>query len=434
MIIEFVLFIILFLLLLIIKFNIKGSKLEIDHNFLIILGFIYYWYLPFIAYETNNLEQSLLANYDFVLKFYERVSYEAKVWYLITSVLLILSFLLGEIIFRKQSHKWNLLKKQYNFSKTPIQLFFYGLVLFGIISLKYMFPVLFRGYSAISEWPLQRGWFISVNVSLIVLFCIHASSRVDLYDISGKWKDRVRIFFNQYLIISILFGFLMYSTGNRGYLTLSVISIILILQKVLKGFRLIPILLIICILAVFNSAWGHIRAQNPVTFFKIIQSFFMEPGYVGMTLISHLIRNEFSFIEFPIPLLGNIIGIIPSIIFPEKFKYIQAITEMGKSISVFQGTTHNYVELMANFGLIGSMIFMFLLSLGLNFLKRNESLSGIYIAICSFLPFFFFRDLPNTLIKYIFEFTIILSILLYYSNFIIIRIKNKIFSRNDETD
>ncbi|EMN94787.1 hypothetical protein LEP1GSC110_4504 [Leptospira interrogans serovar Medanensis str. UT053] len=44
---------------------------------------------------------------------------------------------------------------------------------------------------------------------------------------------------------------------------------------------------------------------------------------------------------------------------------------------------------MANFGLIGSMIFMFLLSLSLNFLKRNESLSGIYIAICSFLPFSF---------------------------------------------
>ncbi|EMI64582.1 O-antigen polysaccharide polymerase Wzy [Leptospira noguchii] len=434
MIIEFVLFIILFLLLSIIKFNVRGLKFEIDHNFLIVLGFIYYWYLPFIAYEMNGLEQPLLDSYGFVLESYERVSYEAKVWYLITSLLLILSFLLGEIIFRKQSHKWNLLKKQYDFSKAPIQLFFYGLVLFGIISLKYMLPILFRGYSAVSEWPLQRGWFISVNVSLIVLFCIHASSRVDLYDISGKWKDRVRIFLNQYLIISILFGFLMYSTGNRGYLTLSVISILLILQRVLKSFKFTQVLITICGMVIFNSIWGIIRAQNSVNFFKIIQYFFMEPGYVGMTLIYHLIRNEFSFIEFPIPLLGNIIGMIPSIIFPEKFKYIQAVTEMGKPISVFQGTTHNYVELMANFGLIGSMIFMFLLSLGLNFLKRNESLSGIYIAICSFLPFFFFRDLPNTLIKYIFEFTIILSILLYYSNFIIIRIKNRIISLNDETD
>ncbi|EMN94634.1 hypothetical protein LEP1GSC110_0146 [Leptospira interrogans serovar Medanensis str. UT053] len=47
------------------------------------------------------MERPLFANYDFVLESYERVSYEAKVWYLITSVLLILSFILGEIIFKK---------------------------------------------------------------------------------------------------------------------------------------------------------------------------------------------------------------------------------------------------------------------------------------------------------------------------------------------
>ncbi len=289
-----------------------------------------------------------------------------------------------------------------------------------------MLPVLFRGYSAVSEWPLQRGWFISVNVSLIVLFCIYASNRSDFYNISEKRKDMINVFFNKYSIVSLLFGFLLYSTGNRGYFTLSIISMILVLQRVLKGFRLIPSAIVISALAILNAIWGQIRAQNIVTFFKIIQSFFMEPGYVGMTLISHLIENKFNLIEFPISLLSNIIGIVPSILFPEKFKYIQAIGEIGKPISVFQGTTHNYVELMANFGLFGAMIFMFFLSLSLNFLKRNESLSGVYIAVCSFLPFFFFRDLPNTLIKYIFEFTMILSVLLYYSNFIILKIKNRI--------
>ncbi|EMO07738.1 hypothetical protein LEP1GSC137_4222 [Leptospira borgpetersenii str. Noumea 25] len=220
----------------------------------------------------------------------------------------------------------------------------------------------------------------------------------------------------------------MYSTGNRGYFTLSIISVILVLQKVLKGFQLISSVVVIIGLSVLNAIWGLIRVKYDVTFFKIAQNFLMEPGYVGMTLISFLNKNELHLIEFPIPLLSNVIGMIPSILFPEKFKYIQAIAEMGKPISVFQGTTHNYVELMVNFGLIGSMIFMFLLSLTLNFLKRNESLSGIYIAICSFLPFFFFRDFPNTLIKYILEFTVIQSVLLYNSGLIIQKIKNRIIS------
>ncbi|AXR69267.1 hypothetical protein [Leptospira mayottensis] len=426
MIIGFVLFIIIFLLLYILKVNIKEWKLIIDHNFLLMLGFVYYWYLPFIPYEIED-RKNVVLSMD-VVESYELVSLGAKILYLATSLLLILSFLLGEILFKRKFHKWNLLKKQYDFSKAPINLFFYGLLLFGIISLKYMLPVLFRGYSAVSEWPLQRGWFISVNVSLIVLFCIYASSRADFYDISGKRKDMIKIFFNKYLIVSLLFGTLMYSTGNRGYLTLSIISIILVLQRVLKGFQLISSIAVISGLSILNAIWGQIRAQNIVTFFKIAQNFLMEPGYVGMTLVSHLVKNEFSLIEFPISLLSNIIGIVPSIIFPEKFKYIQALSEMGNGISVFQGTTHSYVELMANFGLIGAMIFMFFLSLSLNFLKRNESLSGAYIAICSFLPFFFFRDFPNTLIKYILEFTIILSVLLYYSSFIIFKIKNRVIS------
>ncbi|MBF3372326.1 hypothetical protein ISU80_01710 [Leptospira borgpetersenii serovar Arborea] len=426
MIIGFVLFIIALLLLYILKINIKEWKLIIDYNFLLISGFIYYWYLPLIPYEIGD-RKNVVLSMD-VIESYELVNLEAKILYLVTSLLLILSFVLGEIIFKKKSHKWDFLKSKYDFSKTPIHLFFYGLVIFGIISLKYMLPVLFRGYSAVPEWPLQRGWFISVNVSLIVLFCIYASSRADFYDISRKRKDMISIFFSQYLIVSLLFGFLMYSTGNRGYFTLSIISVILVLQKVLKGFQLISSVVVIIGLSVLNAIWGLIRVKYDVTFFKIAQNFLMEPGYVGMTLISFLNKNELHLIEFPIPLLSNVIGMIPSILFPEKFKYIQAIAEMGKPISVFQGTTHNYVELMVNFGLIGSMIFMFLLSLTLNFLKRNESLSGIYIAICSFLPSFFFRDFPNTLIKYILEFTVIQSVLLYNSGLIIQKIKNRIIS------
>lgn len=327
MIIGFVLFIIALLLLYILKINIKEWKLIIDHNFLLISGFIYYWYLPLIPYEIGD-RKNVVLSMD-VIESYELVNLEAKILYLVTSLLLILSFVLGEIIFKKKSQ---------------------------------------------------------------------------------------------------LFGFLMYSTGNRGYFTLSIISVILVLQKVLKGFQLISSVVVIIGLSVLNAIWGLIRVKYDVTFFKIAQNFLMEPGYVGMTLISFLNKNELHLIEFPIPLLSNVIGMIPSILFPEKFKYIQAIAEMGKPISVFQGTTHNYVELMVNFGLIGSMIFMFLLSLTLNFLKRNESLSGIYIAICSFLPFFFFRDFPNTLIKYILEFTVIQSVLLYNSGLIIQKIKNRIIS------
>ncbi|EMY76377.1 putative membrane protein [Leptospira weilii serovar Ranarum str. ICFT] len=423
MIIELILFIIALLFLYIIKVNIKEWKLIIDHNFLIMLGFIYYWYLPFIAYEIGN-KNRLFLSID-VVELYERVSLEAKIYYLVTSLLLVVSFVLGEIVAKKKARQWNFLKTEFNFSKISMDLFFYGLVIFGMIALKYMLPVLFRGYSAVSEWPLQRGWFISANIALIVLFCINASLEIDAMQGYG-WKQKFfKIFFNKYLIASLSFGLLMYSTGDRGYLTLSIISILLILQRLFKNFKLTVIVFILVIVAIINSIWGNIRVGIPVTSFRIMQNLFMEPGYVGMTLLSHLTENELQLFHFPTPLLSNLIGIIPSVIFPEKFKYIQAAKELGNSISSFQGTTHNYVELVVNFGLIGAMIFMFFLSLGLNFLKRKKSLSGVYIAVCSFLPFFFFRDLPNTLIKYILEFTVIQSALLYYISLMIQKVQKK---------
>lgn len=123
MIIGFVLFIIALLLLYILKINIKEWKLIIDHNFLLISGFIYYWYLPLIPYEIGD-RKNVVLSMD-VIESYELVNLEAKILYLVTSLLLILSFVLGEIIFKKKSHKWDFLKSKYDFSKTPIHLFFY---------------------------------------------------------------------------------------------------------------------------------------------------------------------------------------------------------------------------------------------------------------------------------------------------------------------
>ncbi|EMO07741.1 hypothetical protein LEP1GSC137_4220 [Leptospira borgpetersenii str. Noumea 25] len=99
MIIGFVLFIIALLLLYILKINIKEWKLIIDYNFLLISGFIYYWYLPLIPYEIGD-RKNVVLSMD-VIESYELVNLEAKILYLVTSLLLILSFVLGEIIFKK---------------------------------------------------------------------------------------------------------------------------------------------------------------------------------------------------------------------------------------------------------------------------------------------------------------------------------------------
>ena len=64
----------------------------------------------------------------------------------------------------------------------------------------------------------------------------------------------------------------------------------------------------------------------------------------------------YNLVEFPDVLISKFIGIIPSVIFPGKFALMISPADVGKSVIQYQATTHNYVEFMINFGLIGTII------------------------------------------------------------------------------
>ena len=86
--------------------------------------------------------------------------------------------------------------------------------------------------------------------------------------------------------------------------------------------------------------------------------------------------------------------------------------EVGKSVINFQATTHNYVELLSNFGLVGTILLFFFFSIGFNWLNSKKHYTPIYIAISAQLPFFFFRSFYDATIKHMFEFSILLPLII----------------------
>ena len=98
---------------------------------------------------------------------------------------------------------------------------------------------------------------------------------------------------------------------------------------------------------------------------------FNESLNVGITLARHLEDREIFLLKFTFILLGKFIGIIPSFIFPTKFDYMFSYKEFGIEIHNYQATTHNYVEMILNFGLLGSIIVTFLCAIILNVIKTN---------------------------------------------------------------
>jgi len=117
-------------------------------------------------------------------------------------------------------------------------------------------------------------------------------------------------------------------------------------------------------------------------------------------------------IEFPDVLISKFIGIIPSIIFPGKFALMISPADVGKTVIRYQATTHNYVELLINFGLIGTIFIFFVLGVTLNWLKSKKHYVAIYVAVSAQIPFFFFRSFYDATVKYIFEFSILLPIVI----------------------
>jgi len=240
----------------------------------------------------------------------------------------------------------------------------------------------------------------------------------------SRRKLLIKLIINKYFISALLFNILMLSTGVRGYFISFIISIFLIYSEVNRGIKLKYLTLII-ILVVFSSLYvAIIRSGGTISWrvYHFMDQFsdtlFSEPLNVGVTLLHHLKDMNYNLVEFPIVLISKLIGIIPSAIFPGKFALMVSPEEIGKIVYSFQGTTHNYVELLINFGLIGTIFFFFFLGIGFNWLKSRKHFTPIYIAASANIPFFFFRSFYDATVKHIIEFSILLPLAILFFSYV----------------
>ena len=380
------------------------TKFKIDHLALMAIGIVYYWLMPLYAYEYN-----LFIGHHSEL--YNEVSLINKKLYLSYVLIIIFSMLLGDWVSKGLTSRFSFQKFYY--SKNILDFFYWIFLGLGFFTAYYMRNVFFTSYETVNLWPYERGWFISVCASLTTLNIIHSSTHV-IFPRSPKRKfDTIRIFvFNKYFISAFLFNFLMLTTGNRGYFMAFVVSIILIHSEKNNGFKLIKIVLLMFFILIINGSVALIRSDQEFSIAGNIGNFVYESVNVGITLLYHIKDMDYNLMEVPDVLFSKLIGIIPSIVFPGKFALMVSPEEVGKSVIPYQASTHNYVELMINFGLIGTIFLFFFFSIGFNWLKSKKHYTPIYIGVCSQIPFFFFRSFYDATVKYIFEFSILLPLLI----------------------
>lgn len=358
---------------------------------------------------------------------FDRISSDTLYFYLILILVLYIAFVFSEQIYNyiKKIYPFSKLKlkksriKSDDLSELKIEKKFLNifLVIFIFISIYFTFrfkDIFFKGYTSDVSYSLQKGPFIAVSLMIFSLTLI--------YSLIRKEEESITIFYksinNHFMLIFFIISILILSLGGRLYFLSSIMMLFVFRSIVFQKLDLKKFVILLGVLILLMGTIGvwRLDTTNLIEIESVLFNILEETLYTAFSLLSFLEANRFELIQFPIILISEFLNLIPSFVFPDKLQFMLNFSDLGYTIYQPLGATNVFVSLIIHFGIIGSVVFMFLFGRFFNILKfkKHELLMTIYIMCSGFLIFSFFRDNSNTsLIKNIFEFSILMPTIMY---------------------
>jgi len=384
------------MLLYVVIFKVKNKKIEIDHITCLFFGIFYYIYLPIYThsssytYTFSNVAQK---------KAFSSISNPAFSEMLLTTLGIIVAIILADLMSKNKKYSPSLLGTP-NIGVMKLSLLL--LSLFILPAFIDMIPVFFNHYDT-SLWVRgSRGPFLSYIVILVAMSSMYLirKGQLDL--------------FNIFTIFAFSFSLINVFSGNRGFFISFIISIIIVASQLRGGIKIRNLLLIALVGIIFSGLVGQIRSGSSASldWLSLMQLSMYhlnaEGGNVATSMYIYISNYDANYFEFPHSFLSQFISIIPSFIFPAKFDYLI----LDPRVTYFLSSSHFYVILLVNFGIIGAIFFMYLFTYVLNVIKYKYKAMGIYPALCCLIPFMFFRDFDLTVVKFMFEFTFLYALII----------------------
>lgn len=240
---------------------------------------------------------------------------------------------------------------------------------------------LFSGYGG-EYRPDLMGPLATVNLlATMVLLNIRQFSIFD-------WTKKT------YLGLLVVNCAILLSMGGRMYVMVSCICFFM--QYINKHNKFVMRLRVLIFLFASIFALAMVGVWRlPVDFdWKIVWiTALAEPVLTSISMGSYLDCGDLNFIQFPWNFLGSIANFIPSFFFSNKEDFLPGLDSDGHCLYSPFGATHVLAALLGNFGVIGSMVFLFLFAWFLKSLA-NVCTRGWWFNYyaCGLLPFIFYRD------------------------------------------
>ena len=380
------------------------SRLAIDHVTCLFFGFFYYAYLPILimsskyTYSFNNIGQK---------EAFQAVSNAQLQNFLIVFLGIIIVVIIADLMSQNKKYQPTRLGIP-DLGVMKIFLFFISILL--IPAIYNMLPAVLSGYDT-SVWVRgSRGPFLSYLVILITMSSMYLINR-------GKLE-----LLNVFTIFAFIFSFLNVLTGNRGFFVSLIVSLVVVMSHFNGGIKFRNLFILFLIGFIFAGLVGGLRSNGislsddgvfPINALRAVLrilffQFTAEGGNVATSMLLYIGQYSANLFEFPSSFLSQFINTIPSFVFPSKFDYLI----LDPRVSYYLSSSHFYVMLMVNFGIVGCMIFMYCFTYILNIVKVKYRFVGIYPALCAHIPFMFFRDFDLTVVKFMLEFTFLYAIVI----------------------
>lgn len=396
-----------FILYLVMRCCIEKGKIKINHIFCVSLGYVYYGLIPFWCFELrpdfNN------GGYHLLLAYYAQIPYLNRVKYIMISFLMYVLFILGS---RTAGKRFSIRKREISI-KFSEQVLFPVVILLGIAILWLNRKFLFKGYNGIKN--TYKGTLSAYVIMLFSITLMNFFARKRTFHFAKKFLDKWGTAFT-------FFSVMLLSMGGRLYVLTSIFAILVCYSCFhvngvsIKSFRRIFLVLMLA-----AGVVGIVRQGRAVHVRDVLFNILEEPLYCSFSLLTYLGNNEIdSWLSLPVILFSGLVNLVPTVIFPDKIKYIMSVFDLGTEISSPLGGMHYFVSFTLDFGIFGSILAFYVFGRIMRVLRRepeSDLKKTIYCLICSYMTFGIYRDpIAISIIKDIIEFSIVIPVIVSSAN------------------
>jgi hypothetical protein len=373
------------------RHSVDRGRIRIDHVALFSLGFIFYWVTPiacgfFLRAEDMPLAWAALFDLRWIGP------------YLMAIVAIYAAFMAGDRcgawIYRPKMCRPKMLPpsavRPRSLSPQILALFSGGAFLIFLAEIAAHREELLAPYTTEVSLQIARGNVTAWVVLLGSILLLRLSSR-----------PRFTVLMLPFAAGAIFLVLI----GSRLYVASFVLMFGVFRSLYVRPFSKNQIVIAAAALAALFGTVGALRVNSSLADAGV--NLLLEPVLTSISLVYFLSNDHLIWLAAPKYLLSDFSNLIPSALFPGKAALIQA-PEVFSPL----GALHSFVSFSFNFGLIGTAVFMFLLPVGLHWIKARDGsplYRTMYVMLSGWLAFTFFRDpFSVSLVKTMFQHSILL--------------------------